>query len=103
MSLINCMQMMLMLVVPVSVNPLFQMHADVADAAGLSPLERRRARLQAEQAARDAQLRDWQRQHWQEVKAAAARNRQQVRNRGTVGTACMCSRAHVLCLRLLAA
>jgi hypothetical protein len=44
----------------------------------MSPLERRRARLQAEQAARDAALRDWQRQHWQEVKAAAAHDRQQV-------------------------
>jgi hypothetical protein len=48
------------------------------DDVELSPLERRRARLQAEQAERDAALRDWQRQHWQEVKAAAARNRQQV-------------------------
>jgi hypothetical protein len=48
------------------------------DGLEISPLERRRARLQAEQAARDAALRDWQRQHWQEVKAAAARNRQQV-------------------------
>lgn len=59
--------------------------ADVADAAGLIPLERRRARLQAEQAARDAQLREWQRQHWQDVKAAAARNRQQVGWQGCCG------------------
>lgn len=44
----------------------------------LSPWELRRKRLEAEQAARDEQLRQFQRQHWLEVKQAAARNKQQV-------------------------
>lgn len=48
------------------------------DGAGCSPWEQRRARLEAEQAARDTQLREFQRLHWLEVKAAAARNKQQV-------------------------
>lgn len=48
------------------------------DEIGLSPWELRQKRLEAEQAARDAQYKDFQRQHLLEVKVAAARNKQAV-------------------------
>jgi hypothetical protein len=45
------------------------------DGAGGDPWKRRRARLEADRAARDLEVREFQRRHWAEMRAAAARNR----------------------------
>lgn len=54
------------------------MSDDNSNIVGLSPLEIRKRRLEAEQAARVEQLKAFQRQHWLEIKQATANNRQQV-------------------------
>jgi len=49
--------------------------AEATLAPPVDPYERRRCKLEAEAQAREAEIQAFQRQHWQEMKGAAARNR----------------------------
>ncbi|KAF5839493.1 kinase-like domain-containing protein [Dunaliella salina] len=49
--------------------------AEATLAPAADPYERRRCKLEAEAQAREAEIQAFQRQHWQEMKGAAARNR----------------------------